>query len=89
MTVDSYVQIDNGQLLGGPTLVISVRPLKDVGNAPGKLQKDLPQRGRGTARRRWMRGGAALYVVETMGAEVEPIVHVIPSERSESRNLPK
>ncbi len=30
----------------------------------------LPQRGRGTARRRWMRGGTALCVIGTTGAKV-------------------
>ena len=30
----------------------------------------LPQRGRGTARRRWMRGGTALRIVTTTGAKV-------------------
>ena len=38
-------------------------------NAPERLQKNLPRRGRGTARRRWMRGGTAFYIVGTMGAE--------------------
>ena len=39
----------------------------------GKLQKNLPHRGRGTARRRWMRRGTTLRIVGTMGAEVKHI----------------
>ena len=37
---------------------------------PRKAPKDLPRRGRGTARRQWMRGGTALRIVGTTGAEV-------------------
>ena len=40
-------------------------------HAPGKLQENLPRRGRGTARRRWMRGGTALSILGTTGAEVD------------------
>ena len=43
---------------------------------PRKALKNLPRRGRGTARRRWMRGGTALYVVGTMGAEVEAFLRI-------------
>ena len=55
-----------------------------------KAPKNLPRRGRGTARRRWMRGGTALNIVGTMGAEVENH-RICHSERSEteSRNLPE
>ena len=42
-------------------------------NAPERLQKNLPRRGRGTARRRWMRGGTAFNIVGTTGAEVKHI----------------
>ena len=49
-------------------MFISVRLLKYVGNGQGSSQ-NLPRRGRGTARRRWMRGGTALNIVGTMGAE--------------------
>ena len=41
--------------------------------APGKLQENLPLRGRGTARRRWMRRGTAFRIAGAMGAEVERI----------------
>ena len=68
-----------------PCLRVAVLPER-----PGKAPKNLPHRGRGTARRRWMRGGTAFSIVGTTGAEVErsPICH---SERtgSEPRNLPK
>ena len=36
-----------------------------------------------------MRRGTAFCIVGTMGAEVKHTVYVIPSEHSESRNLPK
>ena len=75
--------IDNGQLtiIVQLTLFICIRPVKYVGKRPRTAPKNLPRRGRGTARRRWMRGGTAFYIVGTMGAEGKHIVHVIPSER--------
>ena len=46
-----------------------------IGTPQGSSQ-NLPHRGRGTARRRWMRGGTALYIVGTMGAEVETFLWI-------------
>ena len=46
-----------------------------IGTHQGSSQ-DLPHRGRGTARRRWMRGGAALRIAGTMGAEVETFLRI-------------
>ena len=40
---------------------------------PKGQHQDLPLRGRGTARRRWMRRGTTLRIVGTMGAEVKHI----------------
>ena len=56
-------------------------------NVPETLQKDLPRRGRGTARRRWMRGGTALYVVGTMGAEVKRSPHMSFRANAVSRGI--
>ena len=61
--------------MGRPTLFICIRPLKYVGNGPVKLQKTFPA-GEGGPQRRWMRGGTALYVVGTMGAEVETFLRI-------------
>ena len=38
---------------------------------PQGSSQNLPRRGRGTARRRWMRGGTALPIVGTTGAKVD------------------
>ena len=43
---------------------------------PQGSSQNLPQRGRGTARRRWMRGGTALNIVGTMGAEAETFLRI-------------
>ena len=48
-----------------------------IGTPQGGSQ-NLPHRGRGTARRRWMRGGTAFCIVETMGAEVEAFLRIRP-----------
>ena len=63
--------IDNGQwtIIGQLTLFICIRPVKYVGKRPRTAPKNLPRRGRGTARRRWMRCGTAFSIVGTMGAE--------------------
>ena len=45
---------------------------------PLESSQYLPQRGRGTARRRWMRGGTALNIVGTMGAEAETFLRIRP-----------
>ena len=47
-------------------------------DTPQESSQYLPQRGRGTARRRWMRGGTALNIVGTMGAEVETFLRIRP-----------
>ena len=45
---------------------------------PLESSQYLPQRGRGTARRRWMRGGTAFFIVGTMGAEAETFLRIRP-----------
>ena len=61
-----------------------------VGTIGAEVETPKPSpSGKGDRRRRWMRGGTAFRIVGTIGAEVKTTVHVIPRERSESRNLPK
>ena len=54
---------------------------------PQGSSQNLPHRGRGTARRRWMRGGTALYVVGTVGAEVKRSPHMSFRANAVSRGI--
>ena len=80
MTIDNFFQltVDSGQLtvIGATNVVLFSPSVKVCRERPRKALKNLPRRGRGTARRRWMRGGTALYVVGTMGAEVEAFLRI-------------
>ena len=51
-------------------MFLCIHPLKNLGNAPGKLQKTFPT-GEGGPPQRWMRGGTALPIVGTTGAKVD------------------
>ena len=56
----------------GQTQVVLLYPFgKEYRERLRKAPKNLPRRGRGTARRRWMRGGTALSILGTTGAEVD------------------